>query len=75
MHLLYVDSAGRVWSGRLTTDPSDDGPPALVSRTGRPLPPSEVLAILTPRRLTADQHALLWRAVGVGYRVEGGDPR
>lgn len=72
--LLWVAPDGLVHSGRLTTDPpgGSDGAPTLLSRTGRRVAPGDVLALLAPCRLTADQRALLRRAGRAGYRVEDG---
>lgn len=74
LSLLYVTADGLVRSGRLTTEAQggSDGAPTLVSRTGRIVAPSDVLALLAPCRLTGDQRGLLQQASRAGYRVEEG---
>ncbi|HSL83425.1 MAG TPA: hypothetical protein VLF66_11660 [Thermoanaerobaculia bacterium] len=71
--VLYVTSDGLVRSGRLVLDPQRKGEeePVLMSRAGRALRPTDVLALLEPRPATEDQSAALTRAVQAGYRVEG----
>ena len=71
--VLYVTSDGLVRSGRLLLDPQRKGEedPVLMSRAGRDLRPTDVLALLEPRPATEGQRAALTRAVQAGYRVEG----
>jgi hypothetical protein len=72
MSVLYVDPDGLVRSGRLVPDPQRNGEegPVLMSRPGRALRPTDVLALLEPRPATEDQRAALSQAVQAGYRVE-----
>jgi hypothetical protein len=72
-NVLYVDPDGLIRSGRLVIDPQREGEegPVLMSRSGRSLRPTDVLALLEPRPATEDLGAALSRAVQAGYRVEG----
>ncbi|HSL84395.1 MAG TPA: hypothetical protein VLF66_16600 [Thermoanaerobaculia bacterium] len=72
IHVLYVTSDGLIRSGRLVIDPQREGKegPVLMSRAGRALRPTDILALLEPRSATEDQRAFFSRAVAAGYRVE-----
>jgi hypothetical protein len=72
MNFLYVGSDGRIHSGWLTceTAKASEEAPALLSRTGDVLAPTDVRYLLAPRNPTADERSLLWRAHRAGFRVE-----
>ena len=70
--VLYVDPDGLVRSGRLVPEPRREGEsgPVLMSRTGRSLGPTDVLALLASGPASTDQRAALGRAAEAGYRIE-----
>lgn len=72
IHAIYVDPDGLIRSGRVVIELQREGEegPVLMSRAGRALRPTDILALLEPRSATEDQRAFFSRAAAAGYRVE-----